>query len=1068
MQVSLKSGSFCLVTLLMAALLTGCSAEAKRKRHLARAESYFQKGEYQKAEIEYLNVMRLGPLEPLVVVRLGTIYDEQGRPADAFPLLKKAKELSPDNLDVRYRLGTVLISFRQPNEAREEALFILDKQPSDTRAPILLADAATTKEALISAHLTLSQLAGGKDNWAIHTALAQLALREQKIPEAQREVEAAARLNPAAPEVNVLRATFATLAKDARQTEAFLYAAYTNAPTRSGHKLHLIRFKMQQQDLSGAKKLLSEILDRAPDYVPAWALRGQIALGEKDFKECDRITDSVLAWDRRSYELRLLKARSLVLRQQPAKALEAFQQLDSLFPDVAEVKYETAVAQVQLGSITDALKNLDDTLRLNPNYAEAAILRGELQLRTGAAEQAVAGLAPFTRSHPNVDSAKELLARADQSLGRNDEALAIYRALAAKYTNAPQFHERMGLVLRSQKKPAEARGEFDRALAVQPLYLPAAEELLDLDLAQKDFPTAEKRVAAQLKLHTNSASALMLQAKFQTSTRKTNEAIATLQKVVEIAPEAAAPYGILAQLYIGSGDSKRALETLKQAVKKNPALASAHMQMGMLEQGTGDYKAARESYEEVTKLRPRFALAWNNLGFLLAENLGAVEEGFAAASKARELAPTDPYTADTLGWIQFRKGNLTLAVPLIRESAAKLGSDPDVAYHLAMAEYFAGNERQAQDASTAFFANAGESTHRREIERHMAVLNANASAATSIKILEEALKADSHDLLAAMKLGRAYENAGQEAKARDVYETAYRTNPTFVPVLVRLASLYGGKLNDLSKATELAKAARKLAPNDPELAGISANLAARSGDYAAALALLQEQARSTPAAVDGYDLALAYFNVGQFNRATELLATYLKAPARNAEAAKSLQTLIAFADGKVNRSVALPLAQSRLARDKADVPSAFALALSLEQDGKFAEAAATFEAVAARDKFLPQVHRQLALLYANHLNDDAKALDHGLKAKERYGNDGELAKALGASAYRKGDYRYATQLLEQAVTLRATDADCYYFLGATYHKSNRTADAKRALNKAVALGLSGARANDAAALLKQI
>ena len=56
------------VALLMAMVVslmgTGCSADAKKARHLDRAEGYFKSGDYEKAKIEYLNVVRLEPLHP--------------------------------------------------------------------------------------------------------------------------------------------------------------------------------------------------------------------------------------------------------------------------------------------------------------------------------------------------------------------------------------------------------------------------------------------------------------------------------------------------------------------------------------------------------------------------------------------------------------------------------------------------------------------------------------------------------------------------------------------------------------------------------------------------------------------------------------------------------------------------------------------------------------------------------------------------------------------------------------------------------------------------------------------
>src|SRR5690348_11070974 len=88
--------------LLVAISIVGCSAEAKRARHLKRAEEFFKKGEYIKAELEYVNVGRLSKsVDPKLVARLAAIYYEQGRLLEGFGLLTNALALNPDDLDLK-------------------------------------------------------------------------------------------------------------------------------------------------------------------------------------------------------------------------------------------------------------------------------------------------------------------------------------------------------------------------------------------------------------------------------------------------------------------------------------------------------------------------------------------------------------------------------------------------------------------------------------------------------------------------------------------------------------------------------------------------------------------------------------------------------------------------------------------------------------------------------------------------------------------------------------------------------------------------------------------------------
>ena len=75
---------FRIVTLILAAtLITACSKEAKKTRFLAEADNYFKAGDYDKAKVSYLNVVRLDPQNALAFERIGAMWLEDGAPLRA-------------------------------------------------------------------------------------------------------------------------------------------------------------------------------------------------------------------------------------------------------------------------------------------------------------------------------------------------------------------------------------------------------------------------------------------------------------------------------------------------------------------------------------------------------------------------------------------------------------------------------------------------------------------------------------------------------------------------------------------------------------------------------------------------------------------------------------------------------------------------------------------------------------------------------------------------------------------------------------------------------------------------
>ena len=89
----------------------GCAKEQDSKeQHLSRANDYFAAEQYDKAEKEYRDVLRLAPEDPAALRQLGIIYLDQGQILQAYPLLKKSSELQPDDPEIQLKLGLTFLA----------------------------------------------------------------------------------------------------------------------------------------------------------------------------------------------------------------------------------------------------------------------------------------------------------------------------------------------------------------------------------------------------------------------------------------------------------------------------------------------------------------------------------------------------------------------------------------------------------------------------------------------------------------------------------------------------------------------------------------------------------------------------------------------------------------------------------------------------------------------------------------------------------------------------------------------------------------------------------------------
>src|SRR5215469_2122502 len=126
----------------------GCSRspEAQKARYLERGDKYAAREQYREAILEYRNVLRLDPANARATRQLGLLHNQLGEFAQAFRFLLKAQELTPDDSEVRLKLGGIYLLGGKHEQAREEAVSVLTKEPNNVDAFVLLADTSTTPE----------------------------------------------------------------------------------------------------------------------------------------------------------------------------------------------------------------------------------------------------------------------------------------------------------------------------------------------------------------------------------------------------------------------------------------------------------------------------------------------------------------------------------------------------------------------------------------------------------------------------------------------------------------------------------------------------------------------------------------------------------------------------------------------------------------------------------------------------------------------------------------------------------------------------------------------------------
>ena len=123
------------------------------------------------------------------------------------------------------------------------------------------------------------------------------------------------------------------------------------------------------------------------------------------------------------------------------------------------------------------------------------------------------------------------------------------------------------------------------------------------------------------------------------------------------------------------------VQKLSTTDAKSIVLADWHYDLAMLAEKTNRLGEMERLLRLVIAAKPDDAQAYNALGYSLADRGLRLAEAKVLLLKAVQLAPNDPFIADSLGWVEFKLGNLEQA-KLILISAFEAKPDAEIATHL--------------------------------------------------------------------------------------------------------------------------------------------------------------------------------------------------------------------------------------------------------------------------------------------------------------------------------------------------------------------------------------------------
>lgn len=279
-----------------------------------------------------------------------------------------------------------------------------------------------------------------------------------------------------------------------------------------------------------------------------------------------------------------------------AKAQKIYKLVLKKLPDNADANHLLGVTYRQLGDPETAIKYIEKAIKLSPGQGVfySNLARAHSDIPASGPEAILENAEKALLLNPNIVEAHNLKAIALSKLNRNDEAEEIFKLLISKVPGYADANSNYGLLLRDQKRYAEAVDFFDRAVKLDPAnpenYIQRARARLETEA----FERSKAELEQALKLFNDNANL----------------------------------HHEMARLLYKTGDHVGALPFAQAAFKDNPEDPHRITTLGVISQSLGQFEEALGHFSKARRLirSDDATIEWNmSLAYL---GLGDLKNGW--------------------------------------------------------------------------------------------------------------------------------------------------------------------------------------------------------------------------------------------------------------------------------------------------------------------------------------------------------------------------------------------------------------------------------------------------------
>ena len=627
----------------------------------------------------------------------------------------------------------------------------------------------------------------------------------------------------------------------------------------------------QRKDYKKARDFSQQLLKAAPDSPLFLQIAGAAEYQLGSYAQAETFLNKTL---QQAPELRM--ARSMLVANylrsgQPAKAISTLQPiLDKIDRDPVLLAL-AGDAYLQSGDPKKAEEYFAKASKLDPDNPARRTSLALANMAQGNVSAATLELEQISRNDKGTIADRALIS---SYLKRNelDKALQAIEVLQKKTPDDPATFSMLGRVYLAKKDTAAARQSFEKALALNPAYIPAVANLAAMDIAENKPSDARKRFESVLVADPKNVTALLALAKLTAPTGgKPDEALALINKAVSGNPTEVAPRLALIEFHLANKDPKKAATAAQEALAAIPDKPELMDAAGKAQMQAGDTNQALATYAKLATLQPTSTLPDMRTAEIQIAGKNN-EEAAKSLRKALTIKPDLLEAQRNLILVYLAAGKPNDALVIARDVAKQRPKD---AVGYVLEGDIQASQKRWPEAVAAYRTGLKQAPSTELAVRLHKTLLASQNANEAERTASDWIKSHPKDVAFRLYLGDVATARKDYPAAIQHYRTVVDQQPENALALNNLAWASGQIKSP--KAIEYAEKANRLAPNQPALMDTLAMLMADKGDTAGAITLLRKALEISPqAAALRLNLARVLISAGKKDEARSELDTLAK------------------------------------------------------------------------------------------------------------------------------------------------------------------------------------------------